>query len=102
MADLPRQRLDELVFPITQNGVNYFGPIEVEFLRRTMKKPVLPLQCSKKRPVHIKVAQSLDTESSLAAIARLITRRGYRGTIISTQGTNIIEAAKELKALLEE
>ena len=35
MTDLPRERLDEHVFPFTQD---YFGPIEVKFPRRTLKR----------------------------------------------------------------
>ena len=37
MVDLPRERLDEHVFPCTHTGVGYFGPIKVKFLRRTLK-----------------------------------------------------------------
>ncbi|XP_075239333.1 uncharacterized protein LOC142334891 [Convolutriloba macropyga] len=70
MADLPRERLDEYVFPFTHTGVDYFGPIEVKFLR--------------------------------PAVTRFITQRGYPSTIISDNGTNLVGAAKELKAFMDE
>ena len=71
MADLPRERLDEHVFPFTHTGVDYF-------------------------------AQSLDTESCLAALTRFIARRGYPSTIISDNGTNFVGAANGLKAFMNE
>ena len=37
MVDLPRERLDEHLFPCTHTGGGYFGPIKVKFLRRTLK-----------------------------------------------------------------
>ena len=36
MADLPRERLDEHVFPLTNTGVGIFGHFEVKLLRRTL------------------------------------------------------------------
>ena len=37
VADLLRERLDKHLFPFTHTGFDYFGPIEVTFLRRTLK-----------------------------------------------------------------
>ena len=58
--------------------------------------------CLTTRSVHIKVAQSLDTESGLAALTRFFSGRGYPSTILSDNGTNFIGAARVLKELLEE
>ena len=102
MADLPRERLDEHVFPFTHTGVDYFGPFEVKFLRRTLKRWCCLFTCLTTRAVHIEVAQSLDTESCLAAVTRFIARRGYPNTIISDNGTNFVGAANELKAFMNE
>ena len=38
MADLPTKRLDYMLYPFMSVGVDYFGPIEVKLLRRTMKR----------------------------------------------------------------
>ena len=100
MADLRRERLDEHVFPFTHTGVNYFVPFEVKFLRCTSRRWRCLFTCLTTRAVHIEVAQSLDTESCLSAVTRIIARRGYRSTIISDNGTNFVGAAKELKPFI--
>ena len=102
MADLPRERLDEHVFPFTHTGIYYFGPSEVKFLGRTWKRWCCLFICLTTRAVHIEVTQSLDTESYLAAVTRFIERRGYPNTIISDNGTSFVGAANELKAFMNE
>ena len=99
MADLPRERLDEHVFPFTHTGVNYFEPIEMKFLRLTLKRWCCLFTCLTTRAVHIEVTQSLDTESCLAAVTRFIARRGYPSTIISDNGTNTLEQPRNSKHL---
>ena len=83
MADLTRERLDEHVFPFTHTGVDYFGPFEVNSLRRTLQRCCCLFTCQTTRAVHIEVAQSLDTESCLTAVKIFIWRRGYPSNIIS-------------------
>ena len=100
MADLPRERLDEHVFPFTHTGVDYFGPFEVKFLQSTKKRWCCLFTCLTARAVHIEVAQSLDTESCRAAVTRFIARCSYPNTIISDNGTNFVGAASELKAFM--
>ena len=96
-ADLPRERLDEHVFQFTHTGVDYFGPFEVKFVQRTLKRWCCLFTCLTTRAVHIEVEQSLETESCLAEVTRFIARRGYTNTIISDNGTNFVGAANELR-----
>ena len=102
MADLTRELLDEPVFPFTLTGVDYLGPIEVKFLRRTLKGWCSLLSCLTARAVQLEVAHSLDTESCLAAVTRLIASRRYPSTIISDNWTNFVGAANELKAIMND
>ena len=95
-------RHDEHVFPFTHTGVNYFGCFEVKFLRSTLKRWYCLDTCLATRAVHIEVAQSLETESCLAAVTRFIARRGYPSTINRDNRTNFVVAANELKAFMNE
>ena len=97
MADVPRERLQERVFPFSNTGVDYFGPFEVKFMRKTMKRWCFLFTCLTTRAVHIEVVPSLEAETCLTAITRFIARRGKPATILSKNGTNLVGAAKEMR-----
>ena len=97
MTDLPRERLQERVFPFTNTGVNYFGPFEVKFMRKTMKRWCCLFTCLTTRAVHIEVISSLEIETCLTAITRFFAQRGKPATILSDNGANFVGAAKELR-----
>ena len=97
MADLPRERLQERVFPFTNTGVDYFGPFEVNFMRKTMERWCCLFTSLTFRAVHIEVVPSLEAETCLTAITRFIARRGKPATILSDNGTNLVGAAKEMR-----
>ena len=41
MADLPKKKLEERVFPFANTGVDYSGPFEVRLMRKSMETMVL-------------------------------------------------------------
>ena len=97
MADLPRERLQERVFPFTNTGVDYFGPFEVKCMRKTRKRWCCFFTCLTTRAVHIEVVPSLEAETCLTAITRFTARRNKPAIILSNNGTNFVGAAKEMR-----
>ena len=97
MADLPIERLQDHAFPFASTGVDYFGPFEVKFNRKTWKRWCCLFTCLTTRAVHIEVVHSLDSDSCLLAIRRFIARRGRPKTIMSDNGTNFAGANREFK-----
>ena len=45
MADLPRERVEKVHFPFTYVRVVYFGPTEVKYMRKTLKRWVCVFTC---------------------------------------------------------
>ena len=97
MADLPRKRIDEFVFSRTHTGVDYFGPLDVEFLLSTLKRWCCLFPCLTGSAADIEVAQSLDTESCLAAVTQFPARRSYPSTITCDNGTNFVGQPRNWK-----
>ena len=92
MADLPRERV-----PIHSYRSRLLRTLRSQVPTTYLENMVLPFHLPDTRAVHIEVAQSLDTESCLAALTRFIARRGYPSTIISDNGKNFAGEANELK-----
>ena len=101
MASLPKDRLQGAA-PFSKVGVDYFAPITVKHLRKQEKRYGCLFTCLVTRAVHLEVARSLETDSFINALRRLIARRGSRSDIYSDNGTNFVGAHRELKQSLEQ
>ena len=58
--------------------------------------------CLCSRAIHIEVAHSLDTDSFLLTLRRFIGRRGNIRQMRSDNGSNFVEAVKELGKSFQE
>lgn len=88
MAPLPEVRVTRGMRAFTHTGKDYFGPIEVKVLRRTVKRYGVLFTCLKTRAVHLEVAHSLSTDSMIMALERFVSRRGEPMEMWSDNGTN--------------
>ena len=101
MADLPSVRLKAHLPPFSHVGVDYFGPLTVKRLRKTEKRYGCLFTCLVTRAVHIEIAYTLDTDSYIMALRRIISRRGKPQRILSDNGTNFVGANRELRECLQ-
>ena len=81
IADLPDSRLGYQQPPFANTGVDYFGPILVRHGRKTEKRYGVLFTCLTTRAVHLEIAHSLDTDSCLVAVRRMMARRGRQANI---------------------
>lgn len=102
MADLPQNRVTPDEPPFTRTGVDYFGPFEVKRGRSTVKRYGVIFTCLAIRAVHLEVAASLDTDSFINALRRIIARRGQVVELCSDNGTNFVGAERELRKAIQE
>ena len=89
MADLPEARLGYEAPPFIHSGVDYFGPIQVRHSRKTEKRYGVLFTCLTTRAVHVEVAHSLDADSCIMAIRRMIARRGKPVHLWSDRGITL-------------
>ena len=97
MADLPEDRVIPNKPPFTFVGVDCFGPFTVKKGRSTVKRYGVLFTCLTLRAIHIEIAHSLDTDSFLQAMRRLVSRRGFPEVMRSDNGTNFVAGEKELR-----
>ena len=95
MADLPQERL--VASTVFSNvDVDFFVPFTVKVGRRNEKRWCCLFTCLNVRAVHIEILPKLDNDCCLNAIMRFIAQRGKPVKMISDNGTNFVEAEKEL------
>lgn len=102
MAGLPTSRLHAYCRPFTYCGVDLFGPLNVSIGRRIEKRWVVLFTCFSVRAVHIELANSLSTDSTILALRRMAARRGLPKQIHSDNGTNFRGADRELQKAIRE
>ena len=101
MADLTYCRVAEAP-PFTFCEVDMFGPFMIKHRRSQVKHYRVMFTCMSFRAVHIEITPSLDTDSFILALRRLIARRGDVQTIFSGNGSSLIGSENELRRALEE
>ena len=101
MANLPNSRVEPAP-PFSYCAVDCFGPWYVKDGRREVKRYGTLFTCMASRAIHIEVAHSMETDSFLQALRRVIARRGPIRELPSDRGTNFVGAENELKRALQE
>ena len=101
MANLPEDRLQESA-PFTFAGVDVFGPFTIKEGRKSLKRYGLLFTCLSSRAIHLESLCTLETDSFIQALRRLISRRGNVSILRSDRGTNFIGADRELRMLFNE
>jgi hypothetical protein len=99
MGMLPAERV-QLVTPFMHTGVDFAGPVKVRATTgrgvRCSKGYIAVFVCMSVKAFHLEVVSSLTAESFLAALNRLISRRGPVQHLYSDNGTNFVGAFKRL------
>ena len=102
MAPLPLNRLTASLRAFAKVAVDFGGPfMTMQGRGKPRQKRYLCLfTCLASRAVHLEMAYSLDVDSFLNALIRMINRRGVQEEILSDNGTNFVAANKELCELI--
>ena len=97
MADPPKERVTPGQPPFSHVGIDYFGPFMVKQGRSLVKRYGCIFACLTVRAAHIEIAHSLDTDSFINALRRLIARRGKPVLVRTDNRTNFVSGEKELR-----
>lgn len=103
MAVLPSTRVNE-AYPFQNCGVDYAGPVMVR--QKYGRRPVLfkawigVFVCLVTRAVTLELISDATSTAFIAALRRVISRRGAINRIVSDNGSNFIGAAKILREML--
>lgn len=102
MGDLPKQRVVP-GRPFMNCCVDYCGPFYYKGSNRrntpSQKAYAAIFVCCSTKAVHCEIVSDLTSDAFIAALRRLMARRGKVSTMYSDNGTNFVGANKELKRL---
>lgn len=102
MSSLPTKRT-EPARAFTRTGVDYAGPVVLKTsnLRRAslVKAYIAVFVCLVTRAVHLELVTDATTDAFIAALRRMIARRGAIQEILSDNGTNFVGANNYLQKL---
>ncbi|XP_057290844.1 uncharacterized protein LOC130613498 [Hydractinia symbiolongicarpus] len=101
MGNLPKEGLQSEP-PFTYCGVDMFGLFVIKVRRNELKRYGAMFTCLSSRAIHIEITSSMDTDSFILALRRVIARRGNIRTMISDNGSNFVGAQSELRKAFEE
>lgn len=105
MADLPTYRTtpQRAFFKI---GVDYAGPVTIRFslgrLPKLTKAWIAVFVCLATRAIHLELVSDASTQAFMAALKRMIARRGMVAEIVSDNGSNFVGANNYLTTVYEQ
>ena len=100
MGPLPQDRLKPS--PFYRTSLDLFGPFLVKdtVKRRTTKKVYgLICNCMSSRAIHLELVEGYDMSNFLLSFKRFISIRGFPGYVYSDNGSQLVAANKELRAM---
>lgn len=102
MASLPINRTTPSR-PFSAVGIDYAGPVTTRFnlgrAPKLTKAWIAVFVCLATRAIHLELVSSASTAHFLAALKRMIARRGMISEIVSDNGTNFVGANNFLQDL---
>ena len=102
MSDLPRSRFAVDHNPFEVTGADLFGPFDVKIGRASHKRWIALFMCHSSRAVHLEPVYSLEADSFINAVRRLLARRGQVKTLHLDNATNNRSAQKILSQAIDE
>ncbi|XP_018400049.1 PREDICTED: uncharacterized protein LOC108777615 [Cyphomyrmex costatus] len=100
MGNLPPARVNAAI-PFTHTGIDFCGPFFIKEKkhrnRNRVKVYICVFVCLSVKAVHLEVVSDLSSDGFLAALRRLVARRGIPAHIYSDNGTNFVGANSQLK-----
>ncbi|UYV62713.1 hypothetical protein LAZ67_2001672 [Cordylochernes scorpioides] len=94
MGILPHYRFSVYQVPFQ---FSFFGQITVTVGRRQEKRWGAIFTCLVTRAIHLELDHGLRTDEALMELSRFIDTRGRPFAICSDNGTNFVDASKEMK-----